>query len=39
MTKLPDATRGLDRFANVEPMLVGGAPLVYERGERPQALL
>ncbi|MBK6615423.1 polyphosphate kinase 2 [Ottowia sp.] len=37
--KLPYATKELDRIGKLDPMIVGRAHVVYERGERPQALM
>jgi hypothetical protein len=37
--KLPYANKDLDRIGPLDPLLVGRAHVVYERGERREAIL
>ncbi len=37
--KLPYTSKDLDRVAKLDPLIVGRAHVVYERGERPSAIL
>ena len=37
--KLPYAGKDLTQFGKLDPLIVGRAHVVYERGERPQALI
>ena len=37
--KLPYNNKDLDQLGKLDPMIVGRAHVVYERGERPQALM
>ncbi|MDO4683509.1 MAG: polyphosphate kinase 2 [Lautropia sp.] len=37
--KLPYGNKALDKIGKIDPLIVGRAHVVYERGERPDALL
>jgi polyphosphate kinase 2 len=37
--KLPYANKNLDQIGKLDPLIVGRAHVVYERGEKPQALM
>ena len=37
--KLPYNGKALDQVGKLDPLIVGRAHVVYERGERPQALM